>query len=402
MRRQHVLLTQGRSASALCLARQLHRCGHRVVTVDSIKFTVCSYSNAVHRALQVRSPRRCPDGFIEDVRQIVHAQRIDCIVPIFEEGLYLAQDPQLAARLFAPPFAQWRALHDKYSFAQVAQAAGLLVPHTVLLRCQADLAQLDRSQRYAIKPCYSQAALHLVVLRPGDPLPQLPLSPQAPYVAQAWVDGQRYCSYGVYRDGVVQAHAVYPVDYTIDGHSCVYFRAVAHPKVDAWAHSMAAHLRLTGQAAYDFIEAADGKLYAIECNPRATSGVHLFADSPQLAQAIAGAGCFGAAGAKPPVRRARQVATGMLMYVWRRRVRPRRSFWAYLKTLVATPDAVWSRADPLPALTQPLALGALLQIAWRLGCSLPAAFLFDFVWRPRQHAAPPAVASGCQSTLDGA
>lgn len=35
-------------------------------------------------------------------------------------------------------------------------------------------------------------------------------------------------------------------------------------------------MRFTGQIAFDFIEESDGTIRAIECNPRATSGITLF------------------------------------------------------------------------------------------------------------------------------
>ena len=42
---------------------------------------------------------------------------------------------------------------------------------------------------------------------------------------------------------------------------------------------------VTGQASFDFIEAADGHAYAIECNPRTHSAITMFYDHPQVAAA---------------------------------------------------------------------------------------------------------------------
>ena len=36
-----------------------------------------------------------------------------------------------------------------------------------------------------------------------------------------------------------------------------------------------------------FIESADGRMHVLECNPRGTSGIHLFSDQPEaLVQAL--------------------------------------------------------------------------------------------------------------------
>ena len=42
---------------------------------------------------------------------------------------------------------------------------------------------------------------------------------------------------------------------------------------------------LTGQVSFDFIEAADGHPYAIECNPRTHSAITMFYDHPEVAAA---------------------------------------------------------------------------------------------------------------------
>jgi len=44
-------------------------------------------------------------------------------------------------------------------------------------------------------------------------------------------------------------------------------------------------INYTGQISFDFIRSKE-RLYVIECNPRATSGIHLFECSPGLAKAF--------------------------------------------------------------------------------------------------------------------
>ncbi|RYF02554.1 MAG: hypothetical protein EOO40_13185, partial [Deltaproteobacteria bacterium] len=233
---------------------------------------------------------------------------------------------------------------------------------------------LDRTRAYALKPCYSQAALQLVHLRPADPLPELSPTAERPWVAQAWLEGRRFCSYGIYVDGQPRAHTAYPVNYTLDGHSCVFYAETPHHGVAAWAHTLAASLRLTGQMACDFIEAPDGRIYAIECNPRATAGAYLVAQTDALAKVIAGKPGT-AVVASPPVPR--QIGAGMALYAWRRCQRARHNRLAFLRALLTTRDVVFDWADPVPFLTQPLALLSLWRVARRRRLGLPGAFLYD-------------------------
>lgn len=373
-----ILLTQGRSAITLDLARQLHSAGHAVFVIDTIPHTVCRYSTAVQGSYVVPSPRGATAEFLHATRRIVDEARIERIVPVFEEALYLATDPALKPLLFAAALDVLDRLHNKFAFAQAARESCVSVVQTTLLTSIRDLAQLDRRFTYAIKPCYARAAQALVRLTPDMPMPAIRPTPDAAFVAQRWVDGRRFCSYSVCQAGQVRAHVVYPVQHTVDGHSCVYFQALSHAKIDRWVSQFAANLHLDGQIAIDFIETAQGALVAIECNPRATSGVHLLGHNAELAAALCGSdssNCF-QTGYGP----ARQVAFGMLLYGWRKHARGNTGLWAYIKDLLSTRDVVFDWRDLRPWLMQPLALWALWRQSRLLGMSLPNAFLYDFEW----------------------
>ena len=59
-----------------------------------------------------------------------------------------------------------------------------------------------------------------------------------------------------------------------------------HAAARAWVETFVAREGYTGQIAFDFIETEAGVMYALECNPRATSGVHLLAAHPEFAAAF--------------------------------------------------------------------------------------------------------------------
>jgi hypothetical protein len=100
---------------------------------------------------------------------------------------------------------------------------------------------------------------------------------------------------------------------------------------------------------FDFIE-SDGKLYAIECNPRTTSGVHLYCDDERIVP------CF----VESPGKRDEPVLSayagtktfkGILLLLM-----PSFLFGGhfaqYAKAWFRGKDVVWSANDPLPALYQ--------------------------------------------------
>lgn len=106
------------------------------------------------------------------------------------------------------------------------------------------------------------------------------------YIAQEWITGTQYCSYSVVRKGKLQAFAVYPVIETSDGSSCVYFQAIEHPGIRHYCDEVVENIPdTTSQIALDFMKGG-GRIFAIECHPRATSGIHLYSRTTHLATAL--------------------------------------------------------------------------------------------------------------------
>jgi hypothetical protein len=62
----------------------------------------------------------------------------------------------------------------------------------------------------------------------------------------------------------------------------MYFEYLNHPVAEKWVENFVSKTSFTGQIGFDFIETSDGTLYPIECNPRASSGVHFFRETPEF------------------------------------------------------------------------------------------------------------------------
>lgn len=151
---------------------------------------------------------------------------------------------------------------------------------------------------------------------------------------------------------------------------------------------------VSGQFALDLIERADGSILAIECNPRATSGIHLFSRTSLLALAMT---CRVPVDSptmddipdhrEPPKGAKRKVAPGMLMW------KPAGSgdggkaiakeYTGHMKRLVASRDVMWSWKDLLPSVMQPFLVTSYYEICWEKNLKLPTMFQEDYVWDPR-------------------
>lgn len=365
----NILLTNGRFPVSLDLARQFRLAGHTVYCVDPMSTHICAFSRAVKQSAQVAAPHKNAGGYVQAVKLLAIRWEIDIIIPLHEEIFCLADsmEPEILSRLFAPPFERLVQLHDKYEFTNYMEqlGLGLLVPRAWLCKNLDDVMRLPLDQftdGMALKPCFGRACSGLYHLKPGHSIPtDLNIDDDNWYVAQEWLVGNRYCSYSVVRDGMVEATGCYPVLDTIDGSSSVFFRQTFHPGVYDYIHEFVASMPpFSGQIAFDFIETPNG-LYAIECNPRATSGLHLWANTPWLVRAITGS--LPKEDIERPIRPPRkmlgkeshvQVAAGMIM--WQHKDATVRVWLKHMKRLVFTRDVIWKWRDPMPTIAQPLLL----------------------------------------------
>jgi predicted ATP-grasp superfamily ATP-dependent carboligase len=267
-------------------------------------------------------------------------------------------------------------LHSKWAFVELARQVGLSVPPTTLLTSP-EQAQAQLGQAVVLKPVYSRFSAQVVIC--PRRLEQLPVdvSPQRPWVAQQFTPGRQLCTYSIAHAGRLTAHSAYPVDFTAGAGATIAFTPIRHPAALAWVRHFVAGLHFTGQIAFDFIETASGEVTAIECNPRATSGVHLLAHCPDFPQAFLDPA---AATIEPPPDASAMLTTAMLLYglAGVRSMARLRQWWA---TLRAGREVVFRGDDPWPGLvSQGALLAHLLGRSLRYGLTPLAASTMDIEW----------------------
>lgn len=224
-------------------------------------------------------------------------------------------------------------------------------------------------------------------LKPGEPIPDdIPVGKDNHHIAQEWTKGNRYCSYSVVRQGRVEATGLYPVLDTIDGSSSVYFTQHYHAGIYAYIEKLVSCLPpFNGQLAFDFIDVGK-RLVVMECNPRATSGLHLWSDTPDLARAITDSlgdverpvqPLLTKLGHQPQV----QVAPGMMM--WSHEKATPNVWVRHMARLMGSKDVIWKGTDAMPSFAQPFLLTTYYRMCKEKGgISLPDMFQNDVLWEP--------------------
>lgn len=346
-----VLISGGKMTKALQLARSFHAAGHRVILVESAKyrFTGHRLSRAVDRFYVVPEPSAA--GYADALLGIVRREGVDVFVPVSSPA---ASVPDADARdllggvcevIHVGP-AMVRDLDDKDDFARMAKDLGLRVPdsHRITDARQIETFDFPPGRDYILKRIAYNPVGRMDLTRLSAATPAhntmfartLGISEDDPWILQEFVTGQEYCTHSTVRDGRVQVYgccesSAFQINY---GH-------VDKPEILDWVQRFVAGTGITGQVSFDFIEAADGHAYAIECNPRTHSAITMFYDHPDVAAAYLNDG-------HPMIVPKSTARPTYWIYheLWRLFTEPRRL--RRLRIILAGTDAIFAWRDPLP------------------------------------------------------
>ena len=363
--RRTVLLSGGKMTKALQLARSFHAAGHRVVLVESARYryTGHRFSRAVDRFHVVPLPQ--DPGYADALVAIARREGVDVYVPVCSpvSAYYDAQAKKALSEYCEVLHFDPETLHtldDKAAFAATAEALGLRVPESHRITRPGQVPEIvdGRDRTFVLKSIPYDPVRRLDLTPLPRPTPAatrafveaLPISSDHPWVLQEFVTGQEYCTHSTVRGGRVQLHAccessAFQINYAM----------VDKPEIEAWVTRFVGALELTGQASLDFIQAGDGTVYAIECNPRTHSAITMFHRHPDVARAYLDDG------GPTIVPTASSRPTYWIYHeIWRLLTHPT-DLRHRLGVIARGRDAIFDWTDPLPFL-----LVHHLQIPWLL------------------------------------
>lgn len=355
-----ILVSGGKMTKALQLARSFHRAGHRVILVESHKYWLTGHRFSWDIARFYTVPKPQAKDYIEALLEIVQREAVDVYVPVcspvasYYDALAKKVLSAYCEVMHIDPDDVQR-LDDKYEFSAIAAALNLSVPDSYLITDAQQVLDFDfskHSQRYILKsiPYDSVRRLNLTQLPCDNPLEtrafvhDLPISKHNPWIMQAFIPGQEYCTHSTVRNGELRMHcccrsSAFQINYEM----------VEHPAIEAWVRKFVGSLNLTGQISFDFIEALDGSIYAIECNPRTHSAITMFYNHPDVAEAYL---------EKEPLTMVIQpLKSSRPTYwiyheIWRllTHLSSPAQAWQRIKIIARGKDAIFDWADPLPFL----------------------------------------------------
>ncbi len=373
-----LLVTGARAPVALHLLRLLKGAGHQVHLADSLRLPLASASR-LHDGFHLLPPfRSALDDTADCLADMLGRLQIDLVIPTCEEVLYLAQiwrNRPMPSPLFAPDFDRLAEVHDKFRFVRLCRSLGLAAPETRLLQSRDEVAALSgEASGLVFKPVWSRFAT-LTAVRPKQrQLARIRPTGGFPWVAQEFIPGEELCVYAVAQKGQVRALSAYRGLIRAGLGASVCFAPVQDATVERFVRDFVAGTGWTGQISFDLIRRPDGTVLPIECNPRATSGLHFFHHCGHFSEALLGQGEVA-----PDVTRPQGVRLALWLYGLPQVVRAggwqrfRRAF-AEVEDLMDWPgDRLGLRAQLRP-------LAEIGRVAWRQGISLQAASTRDIEW----------------------
>lgn len=364
---KNILIGGGKMTKTLQLARSFHAAGHRVILFDLHKYWYSGYrfSNAVAGFYTLPDPHLDLEGYTQALRAIALQENIDFFVPvgIFANGYFDSnRKPVLSGycETFHFDADTMKMLDDKFTFTELARSLSLSVPKAVLITDPEQVLKFDFSNqknKYILKSIAYDPVFRLNMTKlPMESLEKmavhvrnLPISKDNPWILQEFITGKEYCTHSTVRNGELTVHcccesSAFQVNY----------ENVDKPEILQWVSHFVKELQLTGQISFDFIQAEDGTIYAIECNPRTHSAITMYYNHPGLADAYLDKDFASNVSNKnyPLQPQSDSKPTYWLYHeVWRlNEIRSFSQLQTWVKNIWRGKDAIFDVNDPLPFL----------------------------------------------------
>ncbi|MEC4983184.1 MAG: ATP-grasp domain-containing protein [Oscillatoria sp. PMC 1068.18] len=357
---QTILLTGGKMTKALQLARSFHNAGHQVILVETHKYWLSGhrFSRSVNKFYTVTKPEPNPEEYCQDLLAIVKKENVDVFIPV--SSPVASYYDSLAKQALSPhcevihfDAETTKMLDNKYAFCSKAREIGLSAPKVFYITDPEQVINFDfknDGSQYILKsiPYDSVRRLDLTKLPFSgmkNYVKQLPINQEKPWVMQEFIRGKEYCTHSTARKGKIRLHCC-----SESSPFQVNYEQIDNPEIYAWVKKFVEELNLTGQISIDFLQAEDGTVYPVECNPRIHSAITMFHDHPGVANAyLADAQSEDEAPIEPLTE---SKPTYWLYHeLWRLlNIRSREELKTWSEKITQGTDAMFTAEDPLPFL----------------------------------------------------
>ncbi|TCO69358.1 ATP-grasp domain-containing protein [Marinisporobacter balticus] len=341
---KNVLITGARAPVALDLARKFAKRGINIYTADSTRYNLCMKSKAVIKNFILPKPNVEYEAFIVALRDIIKKYHIDLIIPTCEEIFYVAKGlGQRHCKVFCSDIDLLSELHNKYDFIRLCQQQNIIIPKTKIYYCYDEILEYIKSFPFqtplVLKPVYSRFGANVHILSEDkSEIPKIEISESYPWILQEYIEGTQFCTYSIVQNGKIVSHCHYENKFTINNGANIYFQHIDNKEIYCIIEKLVANLNFTGQIAFDMIQTKEGVIFPIECNPRATSGIHLFDEN--VTKAFVDTNSF-----IRPIEKSKMLVLPMIIYGIKSKDIFSKNWWT---TFLKSEDVIFNLRDLSP------------------------------------------------------
>ncbi|PFO77115.1 MULTISPECIES: ATP-grasp domain-containing protein [Bacillus cereus group] len=376
-----VLITGARAPAALHLCRLFKQSGHTVIMTDSIPYPLSKASTSTDYFYEIPSPKWKTKESIYTLQSIIQKHDVDLLIPTCEEVFYISRHKEELSpfcHVLVDEFQKLSLLHNKWEFIQFVMKLGWQVPATYKTNneqaMQEMIHQTPATTPFVLKPIFSRFSDKVAFITKADVVKGITIDQQN-YIMQEFIKGTQHCSYSIVQSGKVLAHSVYKTEFTAGLGATIAFKHINSPKIDEFVGHIVKELNFSGQIAFDFIVTEDGDAIPIECNPRTTSGLHLF-DEEILSAFFETKVNYTLI---PTQNSHCAIRLAMLLYgpSYLKSKQTRKRWW---KVLCSYPDIIYSRSDKKPFFYQFYSMYKLWLESRKHGRTILEQTTYDISW----------------------
>ncbi len=293
-----VLVLDGNQRSALAATRALGLSGAEVITADSRRPTLAGASRHASGSLTYPCPYTQPAAFREAVPALAHGAGVDVVLPMTEVTTYLVarhREDYEGIHLPLPAFDAFERLSDKGRLFREAEALGVPIPETRMVRDPAAAPELADALGYPVvlKPYRSRilegdrwlaASVRIADNRQAveAAIRDEPALSRHPFLLQAYVSGTGQGVFALYGKGeplAFFAHRRLRERPPWGGVSVLSESVPVNPRMEAISRRLLGTVHWEGVAMVEFKVAPDGTPYLMEINPRFWGSLQLAIDA---------------------------------------------------------------------------------------------------------------------------
>lgn len=372
-----VLVTGARAPVALHICRLLKQSGAEVYASDCTPFPLTKASNSIKRYISTPSPKFEIKNYIEALVELVKEERIDYVIPTCEEIFYISMYKGVIGQyceVLVDDFSKLKTLHHKFEFLKMVETLGFQVPKTMVLTQNTMINDWKEKNGLVMKKIYSRFSDSIIFLASKKDIPNKSFN-NSSWILQERINGEQFCSYAIAKDGEVLAHSVYKSNFTAGLGATISFEHIDRQDIEQFVSKIVEHLNFTGQISFDFIVNDHNIAIPIECNPRATSGLHLF-DQEIVAALL----LQPKTGILTPKKGKREAIKLAMLLFGLQQARNVQKAVEWLKIVISFKDITFRVNDPFPYFYQVISLMKLWRESKKNAVTLLQQSTYDISW----------------------